>query len=98
MADGGARSSGRWVKGVSGNRSGRAKAHPDVRAKIAAALPSVVDMLVEVVENQGEDIDRRITAGRTLLDWGIATPKDAVAGETAAQALAKLADALTEKP
>jgi hypothetical protein len=61
-----------FPKGVSPNPGGRPKAHPEVRALIAAKLPTAVEKLGNMLDSADKD-DVRF-AVKALLEWGLAKP------------------------
>lgn len=71
----------RWVKGVSGNPSGKPKDSPEVReAKDLARAKSVIaiNRLIELIGSKDEKVS--LAACNSLLDRGMGKPVQAIVG------------------
>lgn len=86
---------GRFTKGNSGNPKGRKVELPEVRALIVDGLPVAVRYLLKLVDDKGAADKDRAAAAKTLLEFGIAKPRDVTEVGDMAAAMRALADALT---
>lgn len=87
-----------WKPGQSGNPKGRPPSNPEVRAAIAARLPSAVEYLGAVLEGEVDAEPKdRVQAAKILLEWGLAKPA-VEAPKTDGNRLAAFVDMLKGKP
>lgn len=66
---------GRFVKGVSGNPSGRPKMDDETKKMLKAAAPEAVKLLTDTMRDPKAKIDLRVKCAETVLDrvYGKAT-------------------------
>lgn len=80
-----------FKKGESGNKAGRPKAHPELRALIAKGLELGLPKLLKWAKN-GDDEQFRFAMTK-LMEWGIAKPAPTIGNENA-EKLERIAEAL----
>lgn len=59
---------GKFVKGVSGNPSGRPKTDPEIRDMLKASCPQAVKLLVDTLNNNDADMTLRIKIAESITD------------------------------
>lgn len=74
-------SSGRFVKGVSGNPRGMPKLVGGIRELAQSKCPEAIEELIAIMLNPKERTDHRIRAAEIILDRGLGRPEQAVRAE-----------------
>ena len=59
---------GKFVKGHTGNPTGRKKVPEDVRKMLSSSAPDAVKLLVDTVNNENARLDLRIKCAETVLE------------------------------
>ena len=72
-----------FVKGQSGNPSGRARIPEEIRTMLKSAAPAALQLLIETAADEGTEKKLRIDCAKTLLDRAYGKPEQGISVDAA---------------